>query len=196
MEVNVGKKILVILGHPQTDSFCGALYSAYIDGARKKGAEVREIKVGELEFDPVLWKGYREDQALEADLMTSQRLIAWADHLAFVYPTWWGVMPSIMKGFIDRTFLPGFAFKYRDHSALWDKLLTGRTAHLLVTMDTPSWFYRWVYNRPGHNAMKKSILGFCGIKVNRIAEFTPVKGSSQTKREKWLKVARQLGETA
>ena len=105
-------------------------------------------------------------------------------------------MPSIMKGFIDRTFLPGFAFKYRDNSQYWDKLLTGRSAELLVTMDTPSWFYRWIWNRPGHNEMKKTILGFCGIKVNRISDFSPIKGSSQEKREKWLKIAKELGKKA
>ena len=192
----MGKKTLVILGHPNTESFCGALFRAYIDGAKTNGSEVREIKIGELKFDPVLWKGYNEIQELEADLVESQELIQWADHIVFVYPTWWGAMPSIMKGFFDRTFLPGFAFKYRDNSQFWDKLLTGRSAHLLVTMDTPSWYYRWIYNRPGHNEMKKTILGFCGIKVNRISEFSPIKGSSQEKREKWVIIAKQLGEKA
>ena len=192
----MGKKILVILGHPNTNSFCGALFRAYIDGAKTNSSEVREIKIGELKFDPVLWKGYNEIQELEADLVKSQELIQWADHIVFVYPNWWGTMPSIMKGFIDRTFLPGFAFKYRDNSQYWDKLLTGRSAELLVTMDTPSWFYRWIWNRPGHNEMKKTILGFCGIKVNRISDFSPIKGSSQEKREKWLKIAKELGKKA
>ncbi len=50
----MGKKILVILGHPNTNSFCGALFRAYIDGAKTNSSEVREIKIGELKFDPVL----------------------------------------------------------------------------------------------------------------------------------------------
>ena len=188
------KKTLVILGHPNTESFCGALFRAYIDGVKTSGSEVREIRVGELKFDPVLWKGYNEIQELEPDLVKSQELIKWANHIVFVYPTWWGAMPSIMKGFIDRTFLPGFAFKYRDNSKFWDKLLTGRSAHLLVTMDTPPWYYRWIYRSPGHNEMKRTILGFCGIKVNRISEFSPIKGSRQEKRDKWLTIAKELGK--
>ena len=192
----MGKKTLVILGHPDTESFCGALFRAYIEGAKKVCPEVRDIKIGELEFDPVLWKGYNQKQELEDSLVEAQELIQWADHIAFVYPTWWGAMPSIMKGFIDRTFLPGFAFNYRDNSKFWDKLLVGRSAHLLVTMDTPPWYYRWVYKRPGHNEMKKTILGFCGVKVSRILEFSPIKGSSQAMREKWLKAAMQLGAKA
>ena len=78
----------------------------------------------------------------------------------------------------------------------WDKLLTGRSAHLLVTMDTPPWYYRWIYRSPGHNEMKRTILGFCGIKVNRISEFSPIKDSSKEKRDKWLKIAKELGKKA
>lgn len=190
----MGKKILVILGHPNTESFCGALFRAYIEGAKAVGSEIREIKLGELKFDPVLWKGYNKEQELEADLVESQVLIKWADHMTFVYPTWWGAMPSIMKGFFDRAFLPGFAYKYRPNSQYWDKLLNGRTAQLLVTMDTPPWYYRWIWRGPGHNQMKKTILGFCGIKVNRISEFSPIRNSSQEQREEWLKIVKRLGE--
>ena len=190
------KKILVILGHPNTDSFCGALFDSYIKGAKSNGAEVREIRLGEIKYDPVLWNGYNEIQKLEPSLVKAQEDILWAEHLVFVYPTWWGTMPSLMKGFVERVFLPGFAFKYRENSRWWDKLLSGRSAELLVTMDTPPWYYRWIYRSPGHNQMKRTILGFCGIKVTNISEFSPIKSSSQEKRQKWLKLAEALGEKA
>ncbi len=189
-------KILVVLGHPNTDSFCGSLFSSYIEGARVNGSEIREIKIGELKFNPVLWKGYNEIQELEPDLVKSQEDIMWAEHIVFVYPVWWGAMPALMKGFIDRIFLPGFAFKYRENSQFWDKLLSGRSSQLLVTMDTPSWYYRWIYRSPGHNEMKRTILGFCGIKVKSITDFSPIKNSSQEKRKKWLRVAEALGKNA
>jgi NAD(P)H dehydrogenase (quinone) len=103
------------------------------------------------------------------------KLIKWADHLVFVYPTWWGTMPALLKGFIDKVFLPGFGFKYRKDSVWWDKLLTGKSARLIVTMDTPPWYFRWVYGRPSHNAMKKSTLEFCGVKPVKIISIGPVK---------------------
>ena len=136
------KKILVILGHPDVDSFCGALSKAYVKGALAAGFEVRELKLRSLDFDPILWKGYNKIQKLEPDLVRAQELIQWSDHMVFVYPNWWGTTPALMKGFFDRVFLPGFAFKYRENSQFWDKLLTGRTAHLIVTMDTPPWYYQ------------------------------------------------------
>jgi len=190
------KNILVILGHPDTNSFCGSLSKAYIDSAKVSGSEVRELQLGELKFDPILWNGYNKIQELEPDLTKAQELIQWSNHIVFVYPNWWGAMPALMKGFFDRVFLPGFAFKYRENSQFWDKLLSGRTAHLMVTMDTPPWYYRWIYRRPGHNEMKRTILGFCGIKVVKISEFAPIKDSSQQQREKWIAIAKDLGSKA
>ncbi len=190
------KKILVVLGHPDKNSFCGSLAKAYTDGAKSNGSEVRELNLGELDFDPVLWKGYKEVQELETDLLRAQELIKWSQHIVFIYPNWWGTMPAVMKGFFDRAFLPGFAFKYRENSQFWDKLLLGRTAHLFVTMDTPPWYYRFIYRRPGHNAMKNTILGFCGIKVIRITEFATIKESSEKQRDKWVSVAKNYGYKA
>jgi len=54
------KNILIVLGHPDEDSFCGALAMAYIDGAKGAGSDIRELKLGELKFDPVLWNGYNK----------------------------------------------------------------------------------------------------------------------------------------
>lgn len=190
------KKVLVILGHPDTESFCGALTKAYIESAMTAGSEVRDLKLGELNFDPILWKGYNKIQKLEPDLVRSQELIQWSNHMVFIYPNWWGTMPALMKGFFDRVFLPGFAFKYRDNSAFWDKMLSGRTAQLITTMDTPPLYYRWIYNRPGYNEMKRTILGFCGIKVVKITECAIVRNSTPQMREKWVNIVKRLGANA
>ena len=188
------KRTLIIQAHPNPASFCQALAEAYAVGARSSGDNVRFINLHALTFDPVLHQRNRGEQQLEADLLAAQNEILWAEHLVFVYPNWWGSMPSLLKGFIDRSLLPGFAYCYRANSALWDKLLTGRTARLLVTMDTPGWYYRWVWNRPGHNQMKHTILGFCGIKTTGISEFTPMHGSVQKTREQWLSNATAMGK--
>ena len=192
----MSKRILVILGHPVTDSFCGAIASSYVAGARAAKNEVQLISLGDLSFDPVLHNGYASIQDLEPDLVAGKAAIAWAQHIVFVYPLWWGSMPALLKGFIDRLFLPGFAFKYREGSQLWDRLLSGRSAHLLVTMDTPPWYFRWIYRMPGHNQMKRTILEFVGIKPVAVSSFGPIKGSDQKKREKWLAQAKAYGQHA
>jgi putative NADPH-quinone reductase len=192
----MGKRILVILGHPGKTSFCNALAQSYVEGARGAGHEVQYIALGQLAFDPVLHEGFGRAQELEPDLLAAQTAIAWAQHIVFVYPIWWGAMPALLKGFIDRVFLPGFAFKYHSGSVFWDRLLAGRSARLLVTMDAPPWYYRWISRMPGHNQMKRTILEFCGIKPVSIASFGPVKGSTLEKRERWLAQVKKWGSSA
>jgi len=188
------KKILIIQGNPDKTSFCDALAESYKEGALRANADVKEIHVRDIEFDPFLTVGYKKEVELEQGLIDSQHLIKWADHLVFVYPTWWGTMPTLLKGFIDKVFLPGFAFRYRKDSVWWDKLLKGKSARLIVTMDTPPWYFKWVYGRPGHNAMKKTILGFCGIKPVKISSIGPIKHSKESKRKTWLNNVQELGE--
>ncbi|MUG65670.1 MULTISPECIES: NAD(P)H-dependent oxidoreductase [Paenibacillus] len=188
------KNIVIINGHPDPESFCLALADAYSEGAAHiDGTEVRRIDLSQADFNPNLKYGYRKRTELEDELREAQALIRWADHLVFVYPTWWGAPPAILKGFIDRVFLPGFAFKYRDNSPLWDKLLTGKSARLIVTMDTPSWYNRLIYWRAGHLVMKRNVLKFCGIKPVRVTEVAPVKPSTAQQRAKWLEQVKQLG---
>ena len=191
-----GKRILMILGTPKSDSFCHALAEAYCQGARGEGHVVRQLKLGEIHFDPILRDGFSQGQALEPDLLEAQRQIHWAEHLVFVYPVWWGGVPALLKGFFGRVFLPGFAFKYRNRSQLWDKLLSGRTADLLVTLDTPPWYFRWIYGAPAHRQMTRTILGFSGIKTRRLAEFAPVRPSTEEQRQGWLRRAERLGVRA
>ncbi|MCX7748078.1 MAG: NAD(P)H-dependent oxidoreductase [Clostridia bacterium] len=187
------KKILVILGHPDSQSFCGALAEAYAESAGYAGAQVQILRLGELKFDPVLWNGYNKRQELEPDLIKAQNSISWADHLVFVYPTWWAMIPSLLKGFLDRVLLPGFAYKSKDKSKTYSKLLSGRSAHLITTMDAPRWYYRLVTGQAGHKAMKKGVLQFCGIQPVRITEYTPINTASSEKRQKWLENVRLKG---
>jgi putative NADPH-quinone reductase len=187
------KKTLLILGHPDRESFGNALADAYESGARESGIEFKRLNLADLDFDPSLHRGYREIQELEPDLKRAQEMITWAEHLVFVYPIWWATMPALLKGFLDRTFLPGFAFKYKKDSPWWDKLLAGRTARVITTMDAPV-FYYWIVNwNSGHRAMKKATLEFCGIKPVRMTSFGQVKNSTPEKRSKWLEKVRDLG---
>ncbi len=188
------KKILIILGHPVKDTFTGLLFDNYRKGALSAGAEVRELIIRDLEFEINFSTGYRGNQELEPDLVRAQELILWADHIVMIYPNWWSTFPALLKGFIDRTFLPGFAFKYRKGSLLWDKLLVGRSARLIITMDTPHWYYWLVYRRPGHNAMKRGTLEYCGIRPVRITSIGALKTSSDKKRQQWLDKVLKLGQ--
>lgn len=187
------KKILVINGHPDKESYCQALFEAYKKGAILSGAEVREIVIADLNFNPNLHYGYRKRTDLETDLLAAWDNIKWADHLVWIYPVWWGSMPAILKGFIDRLFLPGFAFKKRENSVWWDKLLTGKTARIISTMDQPAWYYWLVYRQPSNNAMKKLTMEFCGVKPVKVTNIGPIRLSKESYRKKWIDKIYNLG---
>ena len=189
----MSSRVLVILAHPAEDSLCHALAASYVAGAQQSGAEVRRLDLGRMSFDPMLRQGYRETQHMEPDLVVAQQELLWAQHLVFVYPTWWGTMPALLKGFLDRVLLPGFAFRYRRDSVWWDRLLAGRSAQLITTMDTPPWYYRWFYRQPGHEQMRRTVLEFCGIRPVRVKSFGPVRSATPGQRARWLEWARRQG---
>jgi putative NADPH-quinone reductase len=188
------KKILVINGHPNAVSFNRVLADAYISGAEKAGAEVKVLTIADLDFNPSLQFGYQQRMELEPDLVKAQELILWAEHLVWVHPVWWGGLPAVTKGFIDRVFVPGFAFKYRENSVWWDKLLAGRTARIITTLDQPSWYYRFAFGRPSVNQLKKSTLQFCGVKPVKVTYIGPIRQSKEAFRAKMIQQVTTLGE--
>ena len=104
------KKVLIINGHPDRESFNYALSKAYKNGVDKANATVEQINIAELDFSPNLKFGYRKRTDLEPDLIDAIEKIKQADHMVWVFPMWWSGYPALMKGFIDRTFLPGITF--------------------------------------------------------------------------------------
>jgi putative NADPH-quinone reductase len=178
------------------DAVSGHLTREYVASAQKSGKEVRFVELGKLQFDPVLRHGYKQRQEHEPDLAHFRDSIEWAEHIAFFYPICWGAMPALLKGALDRVLLPGFAFKYRENSQFWDRLLKGRSAHLFTTMDTPPWYYRLIYRMPGHHQMKRTILEFCGIKPVKIHSFGPVRFAKPAVKAKWEITVRRYGAAA
>lgn len=185
--------VLIILGHPREDSLSYALGEAYAEGARQEGACVRRLPLAQMHFNPDVEAVSPRDQTFEEDIRQSRQLIQWADHLVFVYPTWWGTVPALLKGFLDRVLTSGFAFNEIEGGTGYEGLLKGKSARLITTMDTPRWVYRWLYWKPGHNAMRKATLQFCGIRPVRVSAFGPVKESDSAERQEWIDEVRRAG---
>ncbi|RQO31701.1 NADPH:quinone reductase [Taibaiella sp. KBW10] len=185
--------IVIINGHPNPDAFNFGIAAAYREGALASGANVAEIIIADLEFNPNLQYGYQQRTEWEPDLVAAWEKIQWADHLVWVHPVWWGGLPAITKGFIDRVFLPGKAFQYRANSVWWDKLLKGKSAHIITTLDQPSWYYRFSFGRPSVNQLKQSTLAFCGISPVKVTYVGVIKTADAPKRAKWLRKIHDLG---
>ena len=189
-------KILIIHGHPEAGSLGSALADACATSARDAGHDVREIRLRDLEVDPVLRDRGARFADLEPCIVEARESIEWAQHLVVQYPTWWASTPALLKGFIDRVFVPGFAYRYHDKGNGWDKLLKGRSARLLVTMDAPVIFDSLYYFASSRRAMSKGVMAFSGVKPTKVSTFAPIRSSSDQKRAAWLEKAQTLGSAA
>lgn len=102
------------------------------------------------------------------------------------------MMPALLKAFIDRAFLPNFAFKYRKGSPFQDKLLKGKTARIITTMDAPTLLYQLMYRSPGTNALKRATLHFCGVKPVHVTSIGRMRYLDETARKGWLEKIQKL----
>ena len=187
--------VLLINGHPCENSLSEAFANAYSDGAAKAGVNIKRINLRDCVFDPNERRsGNGNVPRVEDDILEARQLILWAEHVVFFYPIWWGTMPAMLKGFIDRTFTSDFAFREIEGGTGYAPLLNGRSAQLVITLDTPYMVYKMIYRAPGNNAMKRSTLGFCGFQMAPTLHFGPVKSSTPEQRMGWMKQVMKAGE--
>lgn len=191
----MSKKILVLLGHTDPETYTGAMCEAYEVSAREAGHEVRRVNIGDLQFDPILHKGYKEIQPLEPDLVALQGDFLWAEHIVLVYPNWWCTMPAILKGLFDRFWIPGFAFNFNKETKKIEKHLSGRTARVIVIAGTHSPFRTWWQFGDFTNEIQYGILEFAGIKTD-VSVFGPCEKVEDSCRSKWIDQIASLAKKA
>lgn len=157
-------KILLLQGHPDAGAphFCHALADAYAESAQRAGHEVRRLDIATLDF-PVLRSRREWEGEPVPDIRRAQDDLHWCEHIVLVFPLWLGEAPALVKAFLEQALRPGFAVPAFDGS---DKSLPlkGRSAHLIVTMGMPGWFYRLFYRAHGLKSLTRNVLQFVGIK--------------------------------
>jgi putative NADPH-quinone reductase len=160
------KKMLIIQGHPDSGSYCQALFEEFRDGVNKDRWEIETLELGKLDFDPVLRFGYRQRMEPDPVIERSQELLKWADHVVLVFPVWWAQVPSLLKGWMERVLTPGFAYNFNGKTYKLERHLAGRTATLIMTSQAPTWLPT-VGGTRALARLVKNALGECGIKVTR-----------------------------
>lgn len=194
------RRILVIVGTPLPDTLNHALADAYVRAARAEGADVRVV---DLAHDPIPGHPRSRDELraprtdadrpLDPEVARYLDDVRWAEHLVVFHPQWWGTVPAALKAFIDRVFLSGAAFRYREKSAISDRLLAGRTARVVMTMDSPRLWNRLVYRGAAEASLTRATFGYCGIRTVGITRFTPVRFSDGAARGAWIERTAALG---
>jgi len=125
-------KHLIIYAHPNAASLNQLFKQTIEETLRRQKYEVVVRDLYQLNFDPVLsledMDGQRSGRVSEA-IRREQEHIVWADAVTFIYPIWWTGMPAIMKGYIDRVFSYGFAYRY--DNGIQKGLLAGKSAFII-----------------------------------------------------------------
>jgi putative NADPH-quinone reductase len=194
----MGKRIVIIQGHPDACGahFCDALATEYARSAGGEGHEVRTIEVARLAF-PLLHSAAEWEKGAPCDaIREAQQTIAWADHLLIVFPLWLGDMPALLKGFFEQAFRPGFAIGKSRLRGTWKRLLTGKSARIIVTMGMPAFFYSLYYRGHSIRSLKRNILELVGIHPVRTSLVGTVESGAQGHRENWLAKVADLGRKA
>ena len=188
-------RITIIQGHPDPAGgrFCHVLAGAYSRGAADGGHETKEIDIARLDFPILRSKNDWESPDCPDAIRGAQAAIEWATHLVIEYPLWLGSMPALMKAFLEQALRPGFAIASAEGAATWDKLLSGRSARVVVTMGMPALVYRWYFRAHSVKSLERSILGFVGIKPVRKTLIGAVETCGAARRRSWLGKLAELG---
>lgn len=189
-------KVLIIYAHPDKDSLNHAILEQVLKGLRQAKHEYTLIDLYQENFNPILvfnQDSRRRDLHENPEMEPYRKLVSEADHLIFIYPIWWYGLPAILKGFIDRVFVSGFAYTYK--GALPKGLLKNKSAWVIYTIDSPRWYVSLFRLNAEWIVMKRAVLQFCGIKKVKRIMFAGVKTSSVERRTKWLNRVFRLAST-
>lgn len=181
------------MGNPAMDTLSKRLADEYEAGALSAGHEVRRMNLPEMQFDPILHKGYRVIQELEPDLKTFQENIKWCEHFVILYPNWWCATPALLKGLFDRAWLPHFAFNMWDNGMGWTPRLKGRSARIILLANS-SPLVQWLLFGEFTNEMERATLGLAGFSPIKTKIFFPSEHASEAKKDSWFRSVRLLGQ--
>lgn len=171
--------VLAVFDHPYTAdahenapharSYSAALLAAARRGLRRAGHTVDTIDLAADGFNPVMSRedliAWRTGGAADPRVAEYQARLAVADHVVFVFPTWWYSMPALTKGFLDRVLTKGFAFEEpRPGAALVRTLTRLRGVTVITPMTTRYRMYDWWFGKPGHRILFRGTFALIGIR--------------------------------
>ena len=159
-------RILLVLAHPQPESFAHAVQERARAGLQRAGHEVRLLDLYGIGFDPVMSEADRRDyhtpglnEVRVADQLAHLR---WAEGLVFVYPTWWYSLPAMLKGWIDRVWVPFATFELpQGLEPVRGRMQNIRLIGGFSTYGSPWWWIRLVSGDPGRRIVMKGLRPLC-----------------------------------
>lgn len=162
-------KNLIVYAHPNTGSLNHFFKQIITENLEESGQEVIVRDLNAINFNPVLsladMKGQRVGE-IAGEVKIEQDFIAWADRIVFIYPIWWTGMPAIMKGYIDRVFSYGFAYRY--DQGIQKGLLTGKKAIIINSHGKSNAEYESIgMDKALALTSDIGIFNYCGLEIQK-----------------------------
>ncbi len=185
-------KIVIVYNHPYDGSYCKAILNSVNLGLQQGAHEVDIIDLDKEGFDPVMkaedLQAFRNKNPVDPKVLEYKKRLEQADHLIFIFPIWWELMPAMMKGFIDKVIFPGLAYDYANASNTRMKPLLTRLkgVTMITTMNTPKILYWGIFGNAIKKAMMRGTFWKLGYKNRKWISLNMVKMVSPEKRQKWL----------
>ncbi|MBE0477001.1 MAG: NAD(P)H-dependent oxidoreductase [Coriobacteriia bacterium] len=188
--------VMLVLAHPNERSLNHALAEAVRDALTADGHRVWFHDLYAEGFDPVLPSAELESGCeLEGAMRQHCEQLANADGLVVVHPNWWGQPPAMMKGWVDRTFRPGIAYRFEQRAPgvrVPVGILKAERALVMNTSDTPQSREWGGLGDPLEALWRNTMLGMCGVPNVHHLLFAPVTTSTAEQQEAWLDEARTI----
>ncbi|WP_417888227.1 NAD(P)H-dependent oxidoreductase [Zunongwangia sp.] len=187
-------KHLIIYAHPNAQSLNGHLKQVVVEHLNKNGHQVKVRDLYKQNFNPVLsledMEGQRKGQVYE-DVKIEQDYIDWADVITFIYPIWWTGLPAIMKGYIDRVFSYGFAYRY--DQGVQKGLLVGKQTVIINTHGKSHTEYCDLgIDKALRLTSDKGIYIYCGLDVKQHFFFDKADKANSETIEQWTTQIKNL----
>jgi len=165
-------RCLVVYCHPCPESLTAAVRDTVIAALERGGHEIRLLDLHGEGFDPVMHaeerRGYHTPGDNEKPIEAYIAHLRWADGLIFVYPTWWFGLPAMLKGWLDRVWVPHATFCMPDeHHAVRPVLENIRLIAAVSTCGAPWWLLKFVGD-PGRRTLLRGIAKICARRCRRI----------------------------
>jgi len=190
--------VLVVLGHPRPGSFNHALAEAAVTALREAGHQTFFHDVCQEGFDPALPAKEMLERGPVAEIVARHcQELAAADGIVVVHPNWWGQPPAVLKGWVDRVFRPGVAYRFEGEGGgegVPVGLLRARRALVLNTSNTEESRERETFGDPLARIWRDCIFGLCGVTEVHRRTFGVVVTSTPEQRWTWLREAREFVE--
>lgn len=191
-------KVVIVFNHPYQGSYCNAILQAVIAGLQKGHHEADLIHLDNDNFDPVMrakdleafvqarYDAVNAYEKLDRQVLEYRQRIQQADHLVFIFPVWWELMPALTKGFIDKVIFPGIAYDYNKRGLMKKRFTDLKGITLITTMNSASLVYRFVFGNAIKKAMFAGTFWKLGYGNRKWISLNMVKFVSPAKRAKWL----------